>query len=398
MERLPGNWDGMVVVCGGTSWDGVPGSERHVAERLTEHAPVLFVDPPLSHLTGRRHPHLQPSLQGPRLRLVRPGLARLTPVALPGMTRAGMHVVTEQLVRRSIRRAVRTLGGKVRAMVVGTYAVYFGAGDEELRVVYATDDFVAGASLMGVGAARLRRDERRQARQADVVLAVSPALCGKWRDLGQRPVLVPNGSDADHYAAADDAPMPTDVSLPSPVCGVVGHISARIDLDLLEAVADRGRSLLLVGPRDPGYEPERLDRLLARPNVCWVGQKPFAELPSYLGCIDVGLTPYAESEFNLASFPLKTLEYLAAGRAVVATDLPAVRWLDTDLISVASGPADFADAVDRALVEPNPRDLKARRHAFAVSHSWSARTDQVAEILGLEARRSTPREAALARG
>ena len=78
----------------------------------------------------------------------------------------------------------------------------------------------------------------------------------------------------------------------------------------------------------PTFDPERMEALIARPNVHWLGTKPFAELPSYLGAIDVGLTPYAQSAFNRASFPLKTLEYLAAGRPAVASDLPAHRWLD----------------------------------------------------------------------
>ena len=62
--------------------------------------------------------------------------------------------------------------------------------------------------------------------------------------------------------------------------------------------------------------------------------------------------PYRDTPFNRGSFPLKTLEYLAAGRAVVATDLPAIRWLNTDLISVATTPAAFADHVARLASEP----------------------------------------------
>jgi teichuronic acid biosynthesis glycosyltransferase TuaH len=398
VERLPGNWDGMVVVCGGTSWDGVPFCTRHIASRLTDYAPVLYVDPPMSHMTARRHPHLQPSLDEPRLRVLRDGLARLTPVAMPGMTRPGMHVVTELLVRRALRRAVKTLGGRVRAVVAGVPSVYFGACDEELKVVYATDDFVAGASLMGLSETRLIRDERRQARQADFVLTVSPALSDKWRSLGQTPILVPNGCDAAHYATTDEAPRPADVDLPEPIAGFVGHISARIDIALLEAVAARGTSLLLVGPREPSYEPERFERLVAGPNVRWVGPKPFAELPSYLRLIDVGLTPYGESDFNQASFPLKTLEYLAAGRGVVATDLPAVRWLDTELVTIASGPDDFANAVERALAQPRTPELTARRRAVGAEHSWTARAQDVARILGLGPAQRTGREAELVRG
>ena len=44
-------WDGLIVVCGASWWDGTPLLEHHVAEELTRYAPVLYVDPPSSVLT-----------------------------------------------------------------------------------------------------------------------------------------------------------------------------------------------------------------------------------------------------------------------------------------------------------------------------------------------------------
>lgn len=41
MERLPGTWDNLIVVCAGTSWNGVWFPEKHIAHRLTEYGPVL---------------------------------------------------------------------------------------------------------------------------------------------------------------------------------------------------------------------------------------------------------------------------------------------------------------------------------------------------------------------
>jgi teichuronic acid biosynthesis glycosyltransferase TuaH len=141
--------------------------------------------------------------------------------------------------------------------------------------------------------------------------------------------------------------------------------------------------LLLVGARHPKFEVDRLQRLLARPNVAWVGPKEFEALPAYLRLIDVGIVPYLDSAFNRSSFPLKTLEYLAAGRSVVATDLPATRWLDSDLIEIASGPTPFADAVDRALAQDRSASLIERRQAFAAQHTWVKRAEAFAEAIGL---------------
>ncbi len=388
--RLPGDWDGLVVFGAGTSWDGVWFPEKHVAARLPAHAPVLYVDPPISPLTSRRMPELAGALEGPRLRLIRPGLARLTPVVLPGMRRVGMGGVTEALTRRALRGAVRALGARVRAVVMACPDVLFGECREELRVVYATDDFVAGAALMGVGERRVRRNVGRLAAQADLAVGASAALVEQWEGLGVRSVLVPNGCDDRLYAGTDEAPWPEDVDLPPPIAGFIGHLSERIDVALLEAVAERGHSLLLVGPRQPTFELDRVERLLALPNVRWVGAKPFESLPSYLRLIDVGLTPYADSAFNRASFPLKTLEYLAGGRAAVASDLPAARWLGTDLVTRASGPADFAAAVEASLQVPRTPALVAARRAFAARHGWQARADEFAAALGAGSPTPTP--------
>ena len=177
---------------------------------------------------------------------------------------------------------------------------------------------------------------------------------------------------------------------PGPIAGFVGHINSRTDLALLEAVADAGISLLLVGPKEPDFEPARFDRLVARANVAHVGPRQFEELPAYLKLIDVGLVPYGPTEFNLQSFPMKALEYLSAGRPVVATSLPAMRWLDTDLVTLADTPDDFATSVAREATRSRDAALIARRREFATHHSWARRAERFVELLGVPGDAPTP--------
>lgn len=381
---LDGDWSGLVVFCAATSWDGVRMPDHHVAERLARWAPVLYVDPPVSHVTARRQPELAPSLQPPRLRLLAPRLARLTPLAPPGKGRPGVRVVSNALRVRAIRRAVRDLGGTVRAVVAASLDPVYGAFPDARHVLYGTDDYVAGSKLMGVARHRLAAAEDRQLHDSDVVVAISPVLAERWRSKGYDVALVPNGCDAAAFAGP--APVtPPDAVLERPVAGFVGHLNARIDLGYLEAVADRGLTLLVVGPRMPGFEPARLDALFARSDVRWVGPKPFAALPAYVGAIDVGLVPYADSEFNRASFPLKTLEYLAAGKPVVATDLPSIRWLDTPHIARRAGYDEFAETAYRLATAPADDDEVAARRVLAARHSWDNRAAELARLLGIPA-------------
>jgi teichuronic acid biosynthesis glycosyltransferase TuaH len=162
-------------------------------------------------------------------------------------------------------------------------------------------------------------------------------------------------------------------------------MSDRIDLLMLEAVAATGVSLLLVGPRQPTFKIAKLDALLALPNVQWVGTKPFEQLPSYLRVIDVGLTPYRQSDFNRASFPLKTLEYLAAGRPAVVSDLPAHRWLRTPHVTIAGTSEDFAARTRTVLAAPSRREDADARRAFGQRNSWASRADEIATLLGIGA-------------
>lgn len=53
------------------------------------------------------------------------------------------------------------------------------------------------------------------------------------------------------YAGVDEAALPPDVELRGPIVGFAGQINDRTDLRLLEAIADRGVSLLLAGPKNP---------------------------------------------------------------------------------------------------------------------------------------------------
>jgi len=379
-------WDGLVVLCAPNNWDDVKLHDRHLAERLTEHAPVLFVDPPMSHLTRFNNPAIAESTRRPHLRMVAPRIARYTPVVAPKPSHPAMIEFTSRVVRHQLRGAVRRLGGRVHAVIATWLFVdVYGVCGEQRRVYWWTDDPVGAAAHWGADAERLGRAEERLARSSDLIVAVNEGATRRWQDRGFRAAYVPNGCDAPFFAGGDDVDPPADVHLPGPIAGFVGHINSRTDLTLLEAVADAGTSLLLIGPKDPSFEPARFDRLVERRNVAYVGAQPFEKLPSYLKLIDVGLVPYGPTEFNKWSFPLKTLEYLAAGRPVVSTSLPAVRWLDTELVTLADAPDAFAASAARVAGLARDPLLVQRRREFAARHSWAERAERFAGLLELPA-------------
>lgn len=380
--------DRLVVLRAGTAWDGTRLSEQHVAEHLSRIVPVLYVDPPMSWRTARLDPRLAAARSEPPLRLVADGIWRLTPHTPPGRNRLLTAPVVDALVRRAITRAVRALApATVEALVTVPDRPVFGSAGERRRVHWVKDDYAAGAELVRQHAARRRRGQRRMARQADVVVVASEVLAATWRRHHPDVVVMAPGCDVDRFDLdrVDEIPHDrrTGVPLPSPVAGFVGTLSPRIAPGLLERVADAGHSLLLVGATQRGLDPAWLDALVARPNVAWLGPVPYAQLPGVYANIDVSLVPYADTAFNRASFPLKVLEGLAAGRRVVSTDLPGVRGLATDLVTTTRSPEEFVAAVGTALCTPVGVAERERRRAFARGHSWQRRSRVLAQALGL---------------
>jgi len=163
----------------------------------------------------------------------------------------------------------------------------------------------------------------------------------------------------------------------------VGQLNDRLDVETLITVVERGVRLTVVGPRCERREDtaRALDRLLSMPSVTWTDRVPRAEVAAHLATAVVGLTPYRDTEFNRASFPLKTLEYLAAGVPVVSTDLPASSWLDTPFVDVTTTPTEFADRVEHRVREGRGVAVTAGCRAVAARHTWEARGEELAEML-----------------
>ncbi|MDX1650497.1 MAG: glycosyltransferase family 4 protein, partial [Myxococcota bacterium] len=142
--------------------------------------------------------------------------------------------------------------------------------------------------------------------------------------------------------------------------------------------------LVVVGEGPMGAAIERLGAELPG-SVTWIRGVDHAEVPALVRAMDVAVAPYARLERFYFS-PLKVLEYLAAGRAVVASaigQLPAlVRDGETGLLVDPGDARALAGAIRRLADDPALRAglgaraaLDARRH-----HSWD---DRAARILAL---------------
>ncbi len=225
----------------------------------------------------------------------------------------------------------------------------------------------------------LRRAARSAAQAADLVIASSPELPARMPATARPPVVVANGCDPERFAV--DGPVADWVTrLPGPRLGYVGGIEQRaFDGELLAAVA-RCRpewTFVLLGPwTRRGRAPLR-----GLPNVHCPGLVPFDQVPAILRGCEVCLLPYRVGGLIDYVQPKKLYEYLALGKPVVATPLPALTRLDDGLVELAAGPDGFVAAVERALEGLGDSRAQAARRAAAVANSWSARADTLHTLL-----------------
>jgi glycosyltransferase involved in cell wall biosynthesis len=203
------------------------------------------------------------------------------------------------------------------------------------------------------------------------VCAVSQTLLERIQPTGPTAVI-PNGVDPKEWAAFDEPPD-WFAPLPGPRILYVGTVDQRLDKRQLEQLADAypESSLVLAG-----YLPSRAPfaRLLARPNVTWHPTVPRPEVTSLMGAADVCIVPHRETPLTTAMSPLKVYEYLAAGRPVVATDLPPMRELGPRVRLVPPG-EDLSTEVAAALSDgPLAED---KRLEFVAENSWAKRHERV---------------------
>ena len=93
------------------------------------------------------------------------------------------------------------------------------------------------------------------------------------------------------------------------------------------------------------------------PNVHAIGWRSQSSIDAYNRSFDLGLIPYrVDHPFNIACCPTKIMDYMAAGRPVVSTDLPECR-LHGHLFDVVAADS-FVDAVT-ARIADGPDDGRA---------------------------------------
>jgi glycosyltransferase involved in cell wall biosynthesis len=125
------------------------------------------------------------------------------------------------------------------------------------------------------------------------------------------------------------------------------------------------------------------DSLPRRPNLHYLGQRRYEELPAHLAGWDVCLLPFARNAATRMISPTKTLEYMAAEKPIVATPIRDVADLYDDVVHLADDAAAFVAACERALAAPldERASRTARMREILTRTSWNATAERMAREL-----------------
>ena len=207
---------------------------------------------------------------------------------------------------------------------------------------------------------------------ADVVFTGGRSLYEAKRRRHGNVHAFPSSIEAAHFAVARTAgDDPADQrDLPHPRLGYYGVIDERLDLALIDRVAEAHPDwqIVMIGPVvkiDPAHLPRRA-------NIHWLGGRSYAELPAYLRGWDVALMPFAINEATRFISPTKTPEYLAGGKPVVSTPIADViaDYGRLDAVGIADTPAAFVAACENALRLPRGGAWLRAADAVLAETSW----------------------------
>ena len=169
--------------------------------------------------------------------------------------------------------------------------------------------------------------------------------------------------------------------LPRPIIGYVGGLHRFVDYDLVAAMA-RARSdwswVFLGAHQVP------LEKLQGLPNVHLLGQQPHEELARHMRFFDVCIVPYLKTSETSTVVPTKINEYLAAGKATVATSLPTVCEFNEQhhvLTTTAATAQEFLQAIESELPMAHDARLREKRRKVAALADWQTRLEEMSDFI-----------------
>lgn len=252
------------------------------------------------------------------------------------------------------------------------YGVYLARRLAPARSVYRVTDLQAG--FEGNPASMVALEEEAIG-WAGLVVYTARTLEGRVLPLTSNALYLPNGCDYERFAGYDGPPPREYANVAGKKVVYVGAVSSWFDFDSLAAAAEAlaEATFFIVG-----QQLVDIPSNARRPNVVFVGGRPYVDVPAFLTHADAGIVPFVRSAMVDSISPIKVYEYLAAGIPVVSTRWTELEGLDLP-VRLCDSPHEFARALGQALAE-GVAGAEPRR-AAAREHTWDSNLAKVLEAL-----------------
>jgi len=320
-------------------------------------------------------------IRNPRLRHVLGALSRgqgppreapfevVSPKLLPPRRAPVVDAVNRRWLARQLLGHVRDPRSTVLWVRFPTpELVPLAVGEQWRAVVYeVVDDHAAGPGMTPRLARLFREAEDRLLVRADLVFAWSEPIRERLAARHPNVRLATAAVDLEALEAVAEAPGEERTAV------FAGELGFRFDETLAADVARLlpDWTMVFAGPASAEAEAA----LGGVANVRLTGRYEHDELPRLLARARVCLVPYRVNAFNDMLVPLKLVEYLAAGRPVVATPMRASEGF-ADVVEFTEGAEAFAGAVRAAERDDSP-EARRRRVERVRQFSWERRIDEL---------------------
>lgn len=243
-------------------------------------------------------------------------------------------------------------------------------------IVYDCMDELSGFKFAD---SQIQLFEQQLLEKADVVFTGGYSLYEAKRLYHENIHPFPSSIEKEHFAKAKTCDEADDqVNIKGPKIGFFGVIDERFDIELVRQLAtDRPDwNIILIGPVVK-IDPKTLP---LNPNIHYLGQKHYKELPGYLAGWDVAMLPFLLNEATRFISPTKTPEYLAANIPVVSTPIHDVinPYGDQGLVNICACAKTFQQAIDMELQHKNRSKWEKKVTNFLSDISWDKTQSEMA--------------------
>ncbi len=219
---------------------------------------------------------------------------------------------------------------------------------------------------------------------ADGVVTISQVLYERALKVGcpaERTLYLPTGAPVEriHPLPVAQARQELGIPLTRKIAGFIGCGQGELDIVMQSLQQLPDLWLMVIGPKHPRVSKLAVslgvaDRLLQ------TGFVPDDVVAIYLACADVMVLPMADRPADRGRLPNKLLDYMAAGRPVVASPVGEVnKILSQHQIGLLAERDNFAEAIHTLLTDIELRDEMGRqaRHVAETAFAWPQMIDRL---------------------